>query len=74
LTVCYLWNRSTSHVLPPNVTPYKLVNESKPDLSHVRIFGSRCFARIPSELQSKLGPHSRQAVFLGYPEGTKRYR
>jgi hypothetical protein len=74
LTACYLWNRSTSVTLPPGITPFEVVNGRQPDLAHIRVFGSRCFARIPSELQVKLGPHSRKAIFLGYPEGTKGYR
>lgn len=74
LTACYLWNRSESSVLPPATTPYELVNGKQPDLSHLRVFGSRCFACIPTELQVKLGPHSRHEIFVGYPEGTKGYR
>jgi hypothetical protein len=74
LTVCYLWNRSESRAIPPGTTPYQLVNGRKPDLAHLHVFGSRCFTRIPRELQAKLGPHSRQAIFVGYPEGTKGYR
>lgn len=73
LTVCYLWNRSTSRTLPSDVTPYEMVNGQKPDLLHLRVFGSQCFTRIPTELQTKLGPHSRHAIFVGYPDGTKGY-
>jgi hypothetical protein len=74
LTVCYLWNRSESRALKPGTTPYEIVNGKQPDLSHLRVFGSHCFARIPTEVQSKLGPHSRRAIFMGYPDGTKGYR
>ena len=74
LTAAYLWNRMESVSLPPGVTPYELVNGQKPDLSHIRVFGSCCWARIPTELQMKFGPHSRRAIFLGYPNGTKGYR
>jgi hypothetical protein len=75
LTACYLWNRSESSALPvAGTTPFELVNGRQPDLSHLRVFGARCFARIPTELQAKLGPHSRHAIFVGYPEGTKGYR
>jgi hypothetical protein len=73
LTACYLWNRSTSSVLPPNTTPFELVNGRQPDLSHICVFGSCCFTHIPTKLQVKLRPHLRQAIFLGYPEGTKGY-
>lgn len=74
LTICYLWNRTESSTLPAGITPYEILNGRKPDLSHLRVWGARCFARIPSELQVKLGPHSRHAFFMGYPEGTKAYR
>ena len=73
LTAAYLWNWTESTVLPPGKTPYKMVNNKKPDLSHLHIFGSRCWVHIPTELQSKLGPKSRQALFMGYPEGVEGY-
>jgi len=73
LTACYLWNWSTSCALPPSMTLYEMVNNCKPNLEHIRVFGSYCFACIPTELQVKLGPHSHTAIFLGYPEGTKGY-
>ena len=74
LTAAYLWNRTKSAALPPGKTPYKMVNNRKPDLSHLRVFGSWCWARVPTELQSKLGPKLHQAIFMGYPEGVKGYR
>jgi hypothetical protein len=74
LTAAYLWNRTESRSLPPGKTPYEMVNEKKPDLAHLRVFGSRCWARIPTELQTKFGSHSRHVIFMGYPEGVKGYR
>ena len=74
LTVCYLWNRSESQALPSGTTPYEVVNGKQPDLSHLHVFGSYCFTCIPTEIQSKLGPHSCEAIFMGYPDGTKGYR
>jgi hypothetical protein len=73
LTACYLWNHSESSTLSPGVTPYEVLNNCKPNLSHLHIFGARCFAHIPSELQAKLGPHSHHVVFVGYLKGTKGY-
>jgi len=40
LTAAYLWNCTESVSLPPGITPYELVNSTKPDLSHIQIFGS----------------------------------
>ena len=73
LTTTYLWNCTKSTALPPRKTPYEMVNNKKPDLSHLCIFGSWCWACISTELQSKLGPKSHWAIFMGYPEGVKGY-
>ena len=73
LTAAYLWNRTESAALLPGKTPYEMVNNKKPDLSHLRVFGSHCWAQIPAELQSKLGPKYCWAIFMGYPEGVKGY-
>jgi hypothetical protein len=69
----YLWQYTPSSTLPCGVTPFELASKSKPDLSHLRVWGSRCFARIAIERQTKLGPRSRECVFMGYPEGVKGY-
>ena len=74
LTAGYLWNHTESSTLPTGKTPFEMVNRRKPDLSHFHVFGSRCWAHIPSELQCKLGPQSRPALFMGYPDGVKGYR
>lgn len=55
LTTAYLWNWTESMALPPGMTLYTLVNGKKLDLSHLHVFGSHCWACIPTELQSKLG-------------------
>ena len=73
LTTAYIWNHTESTTLPPGKMPYEMVNNNKPDLSHLYIFGSHCWACIPAELQSKLGPKSCWAIFMGYPEGVKGY-
>ena len=74
LTAGYLFNRSESRALPPGKTPYEMLHGQQPDLSHLRVFGSRCFTRISLELQEKLGPRSCEAYFMGYPPGVKAWR
>lgn len=74
LTACYLFNRTESRALPPGKTPYEMLHGNQPNLAHLRVFGARCFARIPTELQQKLGPRSREAQFMGYPPGVKAWR
>ncbi len=45
----------------------------KPDVSRLRVFGCKAFARVPSEKMTKLESKSMPCVFLGYYEGTTMY-
>lgn len=74
LTVGYLWNLTGTRILPDSKTPFEMLYGYKPDMSHLRVFGSRCFSRIPPERRTKNGPHSLQALFMGYPDGIKGWR
>jgi len=74
LTACFLFNLSTSSSLPPDVTPFEALKTSKPDVSHLRTWGVRCFAHVPVELQTKLGHKSVECLFMGYPPGGRGYR
>ena len=74
LACAYLFMRTPSRSLPGKMTPYEAVYGRKPDLLNLRVWGCRCFARIPTELQTKLGVKSRECIFMGYPEGVKGYR
>ena len=66
LTMDYLRNRMPTSVLPSNTTPYEVMNKSKPDLSHLRVWGCQCFVAIPLELRTKGGPRRFEATFVGY--------
>lgn len=74
LTVGYLWNLTSTRILPDSKTPFEMLHGYKPDLSHLRVFGCRCFSRIPPERRAKNGPHSSLALFMGYPDGVKGWR
>ncbi|MCO5579080.1 hypothetical protein L7F22_032932 [Adiantum nelumboides] len=74
-TACYLQNRMPSKTLP-NVTPYQRWTNEKPDLTHVRIFGTPCYSLIPAEARTKLDPRAERCILMGYGErfGVKAYR
>ena len=55
-------------------TPYEAWSGLKPEVAHFRIFGSRAWARIPSEKRKALDPQSTEFIFVGYPDGVKGYR
>ena len=42
-------------------------------MTHFRIFGSRAWARIPTEKRKDLQPQSQECIFVGYSEDSKGY-
>ena len=52
-------------------TPYKAWFGHKPNVSNFRIFGTRAWARIPSEKRKALHPQSKECIMVGYGEETK---
>eukprot|EP00171_Calliarthron_tuberculosum_P022901 IDg22901t1 len=42
-TAVYIRNRVTSRALPPNTTPHHIWYKSVPNVSHLRVFGSKCW-------------------------------
>ena len=52
-------------------TPFELWNGHKPDLSHLRVFGSLLTTRIPGDRPAKLDRHTYDGIFLGYEGSTK---
>jgi hypothetical protein len=56
-----------------NQSPYQVLYNQTPDISHFKVFGSLCFASTLTSHRSKLDPRARKAIFLGYPPGMKGY-
>nr|GEV41241.1 retrovirus-related Pol polyprotein from transposon TNT 1-94 [Tanacetum cinerariifolium] len=54
-TACYTQNRSIIH-RRFNRTPYELINDKKPDISFLYIFGALCYPKNDREDIGKLGP------------------
>lgn len=49
LTAAYLFNLTVTSTLPSGVTPFEMFHGRKPDISHLRVWGVRCFAHVPVE-------------------------
>ncbi len=73
-TAVYIRNRVVSRALAENITPHHHWHGTAPDLSHCRIFGSKCFYVLPKCKVRKLDMRSRRALFIGYLESTKGYK
>ncbi|GKC26312.1 integrase [Tanacetum coccineum] len=71
-TAVYLINISPTKAVW-NVTPYEAWYESKPSVSHLRIFGCTCYAIISSG-RGKLDPKTKKYIFVGYSTCSKAYR
>ena len=71
--VTYLVNRSATRTLAYK-TPYEMFKGSKPNVSHLRVFGCIGYARTEAPHRKKLDDRSRSLVHLGTEPGTKAYR
>ena len=66
LTAVYLYNR-TPHSALNYITPYEKKNEEKPDISHIRVFGSITFYKVKTNTK-KLDPKANKGILLGFNE------
>lgn len=73
-TAVYLKNRSPAAVLENNTTPYEKWTGRKPDLQHIRMFGSPVMVHIPKVRRNKWDKKSQMLRLVGYSENTKGYR
>ena len=69
----YILNRTPTKALK-DITPEEAWSGRKPNLQHLRIFGSIAYVHIPKQKRHKLDAKSSPFVFVGYDENTKGYR
>lgn len=72
-TAVYLRNRTVASGLN-NKTPFELWFGRKPDVSHIRIFGSKIMVHIPKEKRLKWDKKAVNCILVGYSENVKGYR
>ena len=73
LTAAYLKNRWPNASLE-EMTPEEAWSGGKPDISHLRIFGSSCSVHIPDMKRTKLDAKSWEGYLVGYSETSKAYK
>ncbi|GKA55555.1 retrovirus-related pol polyprotein from transposon TNT 1-94 [Tanacetum coccineum] len=69
-TACYTQNRSLIHTRH-NKTPYELVNDNKPDLTFLHIFGALCYPTKDSKDLGKLKAKADIGIFVSYAPNRK---
>ena len=73
LSAAYLINRTPSMLLQGK-SPYEMLYKTAPKYSHLRVFGSLCYAHNQNHKGDKFAARSRRCVFVGYPHGQKGWR
>ncbi|GJR27530.1 retrovirus-related pol polyprotein from transposon TNT 1-94 [Tanacetum coccineum] len=72
-TACYTQNRSL--IIPKHEkTPYHIINDRKPTLKHLHIFGCTCYLTRDGENLDKIKEKGDPCIFVGYTTQSKGYR
>src|SRR5882724_12961897 len=66
LTHVYLCSQCSSSILPNNVTPYEKVFGHAPFISHLCMFGSKCYIKVPDKNRSKLDDKARECRLISF--------
>nr|GEX78817.1 hypothetical protein [Tanacetum cinerariifolium] len=72
-TACFTQNRSIIH-RHFNKTLYELINDRKPDISFLHVFGALCYPKNDREDIGKLGAKADIGFFIGYSADSYAYR
>ncbi|XP_057826602.2 retrovirus-related Pol polyprotein from transposon TNT 1-94 isoform X1 [Cryptomeria japonica] len=72
-TTVYIQNRCPHRALK-DVTPEEAFTGIKPDINHLRIFGSPMYVHVPKEKRTKLDPSGKKGILVGYNESSKAFR
>nr|GEU35627.1 retrovirus-related Pol polyprotein from transposon TNT 1-94 [Tanacetum cinerariifolium] len=72
-TACFTQNCSIIH-RRFNKTPYELINDKKPDISFLHVFGALCYPKNDREDIGMLGAKGDIGFFIGYSADSCAYR
>ena len=63
-----LINRSPTRSVP-NTTPIEAWSGIKPNVQHLKVFGSITYSHVPKTARSKLDDKAVKTIFIGYKNG-----
>eukprot|EP00253_Pinus_taeda_P020979 PITA_20979 len=72
-TVVYVQNRCPHKILGMS-TPEEAYSSKRPNISHLRIFGSPVYMRVTKDARKKLEPTAEVGIFVGYTDMPHNYR
>ncbi|KAI8440646.1 hypothetical protein MSG28_001855 [Choristoneura fumiferana] len=73
MTAIYIKNRCPTSALA-GLTPEEKWTGSKPDLSHLHVFGCIAYSLVPEQRRRKFDAKSKMYIFVGYSETSKGFR
>lgn len=73
-TAVYLMNRAGASSVKSQATPYEMWFGVKPDLKHLRIFGSEAYVNVPKQHVTKLDARAKKMILVGYESSSSNYR
>ena len=73
-TAVHIRNRVTSKSIEVDKTPHHYWHGTAPDIGAMRVFGCRCWYRIPKSKVRKLDSRANEAVMIGYADECKAYK
>ena len=69
----YVQNRFPHKILGMS-TPEEVFSGKRPDISHLRIFGSPVYMHVTKDTRKKLDPTAEVGIFVGYTDTPHKYR
>ena len=72
-TTVYIQNRCPQIALGRK-TPEEVFTGTRPDVSHICIFGSVCYCHVHANNRKKLDPSGEKGLLVGYCDISKAYR
>nr|GEW51823.1 hypothetical protein [Tanacetum cinerariifolium] len=72
-TTCYTQNRSII-ILNNDKTPYHIINDRKPSIKHLHIFGCICYLTRDGKNLDKMKEKGDPCILVGYSTQSKGYR
>lgn len=72
-TAAYIMNRTPRNRLQYK-TPIEMWSGEKPNVSNLRIFGSKVMVHVPKEKRKKWSAKASEMIFIGYDSQKKGYR
>lgn len=72
-TAVYVLNR-TPRSKNPKQTLFEIWHGKKPDLSHIKVFGSVAYMHVPHQMRRKLDAKAKRMLLVGYDNDSINYK